>query len=73
MGIESEEKEKSYIQNQVTKMFLKGFQHNKPLWTIDKDNAAEYEDLDALAIQRRLETMYAPYQKITIVEKKIIT
>jgi len=56
----------------MAKSLIELTEHNTD-WTMDKDNAAEYEDLDALAIQRRLETMYAPYHKITIVEKKIIT
>ncbi len=62
--------EKYILQNAKTKQYLKGFKVNKPLWTDDGDEAAEYEELDALKIQRRLENLYSPAQKIRMVQKK---
>ena len=60
--------EKYHIQNTITKLFLKGFKSNKPLWA-ELDSAATYNELEALKLQRRLEYMYLPYQKIVLVEK----
>jgi len=57
-----------FLQNTSTKLFLKGFATNKPLWVDNKDDAVSYKEMDALRIQRRLENLYKPYQKIILVE-----
>ena len=69
----SEEKTDYYfLKNSTTKMFFTGFSKhtiNKPTWTSDIDDAIAYSEMTALALQRRLENLYMPAQKILLVEK----
>jgi len=70
MSEEDKDKEKYILQNDKTKMYLKGYEGNKPLWTGDENEAIIYNELDALKMQRRTENLYLPAQKIIIIEKK---
>ncbi|KKL08041.1 hypothetical protein LCGC14_2579920 [marine sediment metagenome] len=60
-----------YLKNTTTGLYFAGFSkeiHNKPLWT-SKEHAVAYEEQEALRIQRRLENLYSPAQKIIMEEK----
>lgn len=65
------ETETYIIKNTKTNLYFVKFVKeptNKPAWS-DKDKAAEFEEMGALRMQRRLQNMYEPSQKILIEEK----
>ena len=58
-----------YLKNFKTKKFFKGFKGNKPIWVVDVADIIPQKEMDALRTQRRLENLYAPMQKVVLVQK----
>ncbi len=61
--------EQYYLQNDTTKLYLTGFQRQKPLWTGDEKSAALYDEMTVLRMERRLANLYSPAHRIIIKEK----
>jgi len=59
------------LKNLKTGLYFAGFSketRNKPLWVNTLNEAVTYKELEALHLQRRLENLYLPSQKIVIEE-----
>ncbi len=58
-----------YILNTKTGLYFERFSNeetrNKPIW-VSKEKAVAYREMYALRLQRRLEALYLPYQKIIL-------
>lgn len=65
----SEKEEKYILKNTTTNLYLKGYKGNKPLWVEKEEEAAVYNEMDALRVQRQTENLYSPAHKIVLLEK----
>ena len=59
------------LKNLKTGLYFAGFSketRNKPLWVNTLNEATTHGELEALHLQRRLENLYLPYQRIVMCE-----